>query len=321
MTTNGTIVIVGAGVIGLTTAVTLQEAGRQVHVIAEEIPGRTSLAAGAMWGPYLVEPWKKVREWSLVSLAAFTDLAYDTPNTGVRLTTGIEAARHPMPAPEWSELLPDFRPCTHDELPAGFEAGHRFTVPLIDMPVYLAYLQRRYESAGGTLEQRTLASLDDVTGAEAIVNCSGMGATDLADDLELRPVHGLHVVIENPGITEFFSEDTGYSPELVCTYPHGDTIVLGGTAVDDEHLTEALEPAARAIIDRNATIDPRLAKARVIEHRVGMRPTRPEVRVEAGKRHDGTPVIHNYGHGGAGVTLSWGCAREVATVLTAPAHR
>ncbi|MDH6623489.1 glycine/D-amino acid oxidase-like deaminating enzyme [Streptomyces sp. LBL] len=171
------------------------------------------------------------------------------------------------------------------------------------------------QRAGGTLEQRTLASLDDITEAAAVVNCSGMGAALLAADPELRPIQGQHVVVENPGITEFFSEDTGYSPELVCTYPHGDTIVLGGTAIEDEYLAEAVEPAARGVVDRNAAIDPRLAKARVIEHRVGQRPTRPEVRVEADHRRAGTPVIHNYGHGGAGVTLSWGCAGEVATLL------
>ncbi|MEV0634223.1 FAD-dependent oxidoreductase [Streptomyces sp. NPDC050619] len=69
MITNEAIVVVGGGVSGLTTGVVLLEAGLSVRLVAEEIPGRTSLAAGAMWGPYLVEPWAKVREWSVTSSA------------------------------------------------------------------------------------------------------------------------------------------------------------------------------------------------------------------------------------------------------------
>ncbi|MFF1676125.1 FAD-dependent oxidoreductase [Streptomyces sp. NPDC058256] len=314
MTSDGTVVVVGGGVSGLTTGVTLLEAGLSVRLVAEEIPGRTSLAAGAMWGPYLVEPWKKVRQWSIVSLDAFRRLA-DNPATGVRMTSGTEAARHPMPAPEWSELLPGFRPSALGDLPDGFEAGYHFTVPLIDMPVYLAYLQDRFAEGGGVVERRTLVSLDDVEDASVIVNCAGLGSAGLVPDPALRPIRGQHVIVENPGITEFFSEDTGMSPDLVCLYPHGDTVALGGTAVDDDGTLDLDEEAARAIVDRCAAIDPRVRGARVVGHRMGARPTRDEVRVEVAATTYRVPVIHNYGHGGAGVTLSWGCAEEVVGMV------
>ncbi|MBC9719361.1 FAD-binding oxidoreductase [Streptomyces sp. TRM66268-LWL] len=309
-----TIVIVGAGVSGLTTAVTLQEAGWTVRVIAEDIPGRTSLAAGAMWGPYLVEPWHKVREWSLTSLDAFRTIAAD-PNSGVRMTSGIEASRHAMPEPEWGELVPGFRACAPDELPAGFATGYQFAVPLIDMPAYLQHLRRRLIAAGGTLEVRKVESLDAISVATAIVNCAGLKAGKLAGHDEVRAIRGQLVVVENPGLTDFFSEDTGMSPDLVCIYPHGDTVVLGGTAIDGRDDLAEDAQAASAIVDRCASIEPRLKGARVIGHRVGIRPTRDQVRVEANTREDGTPVVHNYGHGGAGVTLSWGCARDVQRLI------
>ena len=57
------------GVAGLTTAVVLAEAGASVHVIAERVPGVTSLAAGAIWGPYLVERKDKVDQWGQRYLA------------------------------------------------------------------------------------------------------------------------------------------------------------------------------------------------------------------------------------------------------------
>ncbi|MFE5729436.1 FAD-dependent oxidoreductase [Streptomyces sp. NPDC056528] len=314
MTAGERVVVVGAGVTGLTTAVVLAEAGVSVHVIAEQVPGVTSLAAGAMWGPYLVEPKDKVDQWGQRSLEVFRKLAED-PSTGVRLTSGIEASRTAEEPPDWATTLPGFRPCEPTELPAGFSAGYRFTVPLIDMPTYLGYLLRRFDAAGGTVERRRLASLADVGPASTIVNCTGLGSKDLLPDPGLRPIRGQHVVVTNPGLTEFFSEDTGLSPDLLCFYPHGDTVVLGGTAIDGEGGLAPDDKAATDILTRCAEVEPRLANARVLEHRIGARPTRATIRVETEQQKTGTAVVHNYGHGGAGVTLSWGCAEETLRVL------
>ncbi|WP_431775458.1 FAD-dependent oxidoreductase [Streptomyces cucumeris] len=315
MTAGERVVVVGAGVTGLTTAVVLAESGVSVHVIAEQVPGVTSLAAGAMWGPYLVEPKDKVDQWGQRSLEIFRELAQD-PATGVRLTRGIEASRTAETPPDWATTLPGFRPCEPTELPPGCTAGYRFTVPLVDMPTYLDYLLRRLHVAGGTVERRRLASLADAGPAHVIVNCTGLGARELVPDPELRPIRGQHVVVTNPGLTEFFSEDTGLSPDLLCFYPHGDTVVLGGTAIDGEGGLTADDDAAAGIIARCAEVEPRLAEARVLEHRIGARPTRATVRVETERQEDGTEVVHNYGHGGAGVTLSWGCAEEIRELLT-----
>jgi D-amino-acid oxidase len=139
----------------------------------------------------------------------------------------------------------------------------------------------------------------------------------MVPDPDLRPIRGQHVVVTNPGLTEFFSEDTGSSPDLRCFYPHGDTVVLGGTAIDGEGDLGPDDNAAAGILARCAEVEPRLAQAHVLEHRIGARPTRATVRVEAEWQEDGTVVVHNYGHGGAGVTLSWGCAEETERLLTA----
>ncbi|MGW6389700.1 FAD-dependent oxidoreductase [Streptomyces sp. NPDC055103] len=314
MTAGERVVVVGAGVAGLTTAVVLAEAGASVHVIAEQVPGVTSLAAGAMWGPYLVEPKDKVDHWGQRSLEVFRELA-DDPGTGVRLTSGIEASRTAEAPPDWATTLPSFRPCESAELPTGFTAGYRFTVPLIDMPAYLGYLLRRLDAAGGTVERRRLDSITDAGPAPVIVNCAGLGAKDLAPDPDLRPIRGQHVVVINPGLTEFFSEDTGLSPDLLCFYPHGDTVVLGGTAIDGEGDVAPDEKAAAGILARCTEVEPRLAGARVLEHRIGARPTRAAVRVESERQDGDNLIVHNYGHGGAGVTLSWGCAEEAANLL------
>jgi D-amino-acid oxidase len=309
--------VIGAGVSGLTSAICLAEAGFRVEIWAAEPPKETtSIAAGAMWGPYLVEPIDRVRIWSTRTLEVFRLLATD-PRTGVHLTPGLEASRAAVDPPEWGNQLDGFRICESSELPPGFAIGWRFTAPLIDMPRYLDYLQRRLAEAGCTIHMRRLSSLDEIAGqAPVVVNCAGMGAGDLVPDPELTPIRGQLVVVENPGLTEFFSEDTGASPDLLHFSPYGDTAVLGGVAQAGQWSRDPDLATSAAILARCAEVEPRLRGARVLEHRVGLRPTRPDVRVET-QHLDGSRLIHNYGHGGAGVTLSWGCADEVTALASA----
>jgi D-amino-acid oxidase len=94
-------------------------------------------------------------------------------------------------------------------------------------------------------------------------------------------------------------------------FPHGDTVLLGGT---EQHGDWSLDPdpgISRRILARCAAVEPRLAGAEILAERVGLRPARPEVRLEAERTDSGGLLLHNYGHGGAGVTLAWGCAREI----------
>ncbi|WBB46819.1 FAD-dependent oxidoreductase [Verrucosispora sp. WMMA2044] len=307
--------VIGAGVSGLTTAICLAEAGLRVTIWTAEPPHQTtSYAAGAMWGPYLAEPIDRVRVWSARTLAVLRQLATD-PQTGVRLVPGIEASRKPVDPPEWGNQLDGFRLCEADEMPDGFATGWRYTAPIVDMPIYLGYLERRFAVGGGRIEIRRIHSLDQPVGvAPVVVNCAGMGARALVPDPELTPIRGQLVVVENPGITEFFTEDTGPSPDLLHFYPQGETVVLGGTAQPGDWSREPDPNTTAAIIDRCSEVEPRLRGTRVLGQRIGLRPTRTRVRVE-GQRLDSATLIHNYGHGGAGITLSWGCAAEVVARL------
>jgi D-amino-acid oxidase len=306
--------VIGAGVSGLTTAICLAEAGLRVKIWAAEPPQQTtSFAAGAMWGPYLVEPVDRVRVWSVQTLDVLRQLATDA-QTGVRLVSGIEASRKPVDPPKWGNQLDGFRTCDASELPDGFATGWRYTAPLVDMPIYLGYLERRFTVAGGTIEICRIDSLDEAIGtAPTVVNCAGMGARGLVPDLDLTPTRGQLVVVENPGISEFFSEDTGLSSDLLHFYPQGGTLVLGGTAQPGDWSREPDPDTAAAIVARCTEVEPRLQDARIIGHRVGLRPARPYVRVEE-EQLNGVRVIHNYGHSGAGVTLSWGCAAEIVVI-------
>jgi D-amino-acid oxidase len=302
--------VIGSGVSGLTTAVCLAEAGLQVRVRTADPPeGTTSAVAGALWMPYLVEPAARVAGWSRRTLVELRALAQD-PATGVRLATGTVVSPTSDRPPPWTDPVGAVR-CPPAELPAGFVAGWRFTAPLVEMPVYLGYLVGRLGVAGGRIDQHPVTSLEQaLRAAPVVVNCAGFGARELVPDPAVRPVRGQVVVVENPGIQEFLAEDPGSATELRYVLPHRSTVVLGGTAEPGRTDLAPRPEVAHRIVARCTEVVPALAGARVIAHRVGLRPVRDQVRLDQEVR-DGGRIIHNYGHGGSGVTLSWGCAREV----------
>ena len=341
------VLVVGAGVSGLTTATCLAESGARTLIrTAAPPPETTSSVAGAIYGPHLVEESARTARWSRETLAVLRALAAD-PATGVRTVTGVEAARGappppgspagapaagtraaPQQPPDWLADLGGAVPCRAADLPAGFASGWRYSAPLAHMPTYLGYLRARFETAGGRVEAGTVRSLPAAAaehGARAVVNCTGTGARDLLPDPALKPFRGQVVIVENPGLSEFFIGLPDDTTELVYLFPHGDTVVLGGTEVGGDWNTEPVPAVADRILRDCAAVEPRLNGARVLRHRVGLRPYRPQVRLEAepagqgpgSAGHGSGPlVVHNYGHGGAGVTLSWGCAREAAALAT-----
>ncbi|MFF4019718.1 FAD-dependent oxidoreductase [Streptomyces sp. NPDC001843] len=303
--------MIGAGVAGLTTAVCLAESGVDVRVDTDLPPGATtSAAAGAMWDPYLVEPADMVAHWSRVTLSDLVALSADA-DTGVRLVEGTHESRLPCDLPEWGSLV-GAHACASDELHPGFVTGWRYRAPVVDMPQYLHYLTRRLAQAGGHIRHHRYDTLEEaMREAPVVVNCSGAEARFLADDPSVEAVRGQLVVIENPGIRSFFCDDTPGAEELTYIFPHADVVVLGGTSDRDNWDLRPDRTAAREIIERCAAVEPSIAGARVLEHRVGLRPARSRVRLIDEPR-EGALLLHNYGHGGAGLTLSWACARDVA---------
>src|SRR5579872_1470872 len=301
------VLVVGAGVIGLTTGICLAEGGAEVTIRAALPPSRTtSAAAGAVWGPVNIGSHERVLPWAWHTLDVLTKLAGE-PGTGVRLATGAEVTRRPADLPFWSGLLPSLRRLSAAELAPGFVTGWRYTAPLADMPVYLEYLSRRFAEAGGTL---SIGPLTALTGGPVVVNCSGIAARELVPDPAMYPVRGQVVIADNPGLEEFLISRDEPATGVSYLFPHGDTVLIGGTMqVGAEDLDP--DPAtARAILGNAARLEPRLRGVTVRGHRVGLRPCRPEVRLER-EVLGGSVVWHNYGHGGAGISVSWGCAAEV----------
>jgi D-amino-acid oxidase len=310
------IVVVGGGVSGLTCAVALLEASRgdsEVAVLTAGAPaGTVSAVAGAMLGPVFGSGDERSLAWERHSDAVFRKLAGD-PATGVRLLRGrLLAAPELGPGlPPWVEQVPGFRaPLTGEQLPPGFVSGFAAELPFADMPFYLSWLAGRLQALGGRIEQRIVTGFD--LGADVVVNCSGLGARQLAGDNALEPVWGQHVLVSAPFVDEFVFEGGG-SADGIGIVPHRRGVLLGGVRRPGRNLLMPDGQIAAETIDRAAVAIPELASAPVLGIEVGLRPGRPQVRLEA-EQIGGTTVIHNYGHDGTGVFWSWGCAADVVTL-------
>jgi len=281
--------VIGAGVIGLTCAHALKDAGYQVTVIAAE-RARVSDVAGGLWLPYAAGDSAEVMQWAIETLPWLESRGF-----AARDYLHLQAGE-----PWWLDAFPDsrVRRARADELPAGYDHGWVLRVPLVEMPAHLAALEPQ------RAVHRTVTSLDEVTGL--VVNCSGLAARELADDPTVSAARGQVVHLRTlPGVPCVCDED-----RMIYVLPRSDRIVVGGSyepgneneAVDPSQ-TESLLTGARALV-------PQLARAEVLDARVGLRPVRA-----GGPRVERVgDVIHCYGHGGAGLTLSWGCAQRVVAL-------
>ncbi|MDP9796863.1 D-amino-acid oxidase [Catenuloplanes nepalensis] len=280
------VTVVGGGIIGLTAARWLHEAGARVTVIAADPPENTvSAVAAAVWYPTHQDPDPRVLAWSALAYHEFTRQAHD----GV---PGVLLRRTRMRVDD--ETLPWWAPAAGD---IRWKDGElHFTAPLVEMAAYLPWLARDL-----TVVRRRVSTLDDLPGI--VVNATGLAARELAGDHAVEPARGHVVLVENPGLDVSIRDES----RSLYIHPRSRDVVLGGTFEQGRGDLSPDPSAAEAIRARCVEVEPALGHARVLGERIGLRPTR-----RGGPRLERVgDVIHCYGHGGAGMTMSWGCAREV----------
>lgn len=311
-------VVVGAGISGLASALELQRRGWRVAIVTDRpAAASTSYLAAAVWFPTRAGPRDKVLDWGTRTYTVLAEqAAQGVP--GIVMRESLALYREPPDEPWWAAAVGGVRLAEPVELPPGYQYGLRFVVPLAEMPAYLPWLVARFEANGGRLEYRQLGSLAELD-APVVVNCAGLGARELVGDLSVVPVRGQIVRVVNPGL-RMSVRDEEHPGGRAYVHPRDRDCILGGT-LDEGTWDDHADPATSdAILARCRDLVPALADVEVLEHIVGLRPARPSVRLEVDPGRDAAgpaKVIHNYGHGGSGITLSWGCAEEVATLATA----
>lgn len=321
------IAIVGAGVSGLTCGVLFAEHGYRTAIFAKET-GRqtTSGAAAALWFPYHVEPAERVIPLALDTYQVLVDLAR-VPESGVSIIESRQFLRTgKIEIPDWAIPLGASVIPTPSVMSSGvetcvaanssvFKSGFSLPVPLMDTTIYLDYLTARFRKAGGEINANVhFDKLEDVdTKFDLVINCAGIGAGELVQDADLEPHRGQVAIV--PRIEGLSCAVVCDDAPLMYAIPRTNDCVFGGT--NDLSSNLAVDPSTTDRIVAECSRVLKINKPNVLAERVGLRPFRRSgLRLERDRLRDGRTVIHNYGHGGAGFTLSWGCAREVLEAPT-----
>lgn len=313
------VVVVGAGAVGLSTAVCIAETLPMcsVTVVADRFsPDTTSDGAAgilftAEFPDIALERQKRWFKQGFDHLLAITQSEH-AAEAGVMLISGCqifkEAPANKMPF--WSDLVFGFRFMTEAELKRfpGHTFGQAFTTIKCECPSYLPWLEKRFRKAGGLVERRRIESLEELS-CDIIVNCTGLGSRTLAGDDQVYPVRGQVLGVEAPWLKHFIRAGDG----MTYIYPGVHSVTVGGTRQRDDWRLEVDDDDTKSILTRCSKLAPSLSKAKVVSTWVGLRPTRSSPRVEREMvrlRGREVPVVHNYGHGGVGITLSWGTSLE-----------
>lgn len=305
------IAVIGAGISGMSVAYLLCQQGHEVHVIAKSFsPNITSNRAAAFWFPYHIRNDKRGIGWCQKSFVFYQNLIGE--ETGISMQKLVKAVKNNTGDEDtWLDFMPagTVKISEADEAPMGYDKAYETDVPLIETQIFLPWLYKQVQSKGATLKEQQIFELYSLsTEYDVIINCAALGARELCNDKEVIPVRG-QVVLAEPGFPDFIFLDN-QTPAYVV--PRKDATIIGGTYEENIYEEKTEEEGLNDILRRAYSVLPGLDKRKIIGNWAGLRPYRPTVRVE---REEGTNIIHNYGHGGSGYTLAFGCAEDVVKMV------
>jgi len=326
------ICIIGAGIIGLGTAIQIIQDDSlkdyRIEILATAFsPETTSDGAAGYWEPIFMgdTPEETVERWSIEtyhhilehagSPTGFSKGCFHCP--AYKVFKNYEAS---LKEEYWTKRVLGFRQLDDGEterLFPNFKYGWTFITAMIEGAKFLPYLQEELIDSGRvTLTQERVDHFRDLVGRgfDVVVNCTGIGARLLAEDDLVRPIRGQVMRVHAPWIKYCVFADDPFGYVLV----NCETVVLGGTKYEGDWNLDVSEEDKEMIFRNTRELAPSLKEAKWIKDWVGLRPARKQVRIEKEVKRFGKSnlnIVHNYGHGGGGLTTFWGCARDCIILI------
>lgn len=306
------VTVVGSGIVGLTAACSLQEAGFNVKLISKESYENTlSNKVGAIWFPFEIQPKEKTNAWASLTYKRYQSEV--KPGNGVSFIPFLTAYTAESNT-EWTKQLPEgtVRKAAKEELPKGIQNAFISLVPLAEPPLYLPYLFRTFLENGGTYAERKISSLQELAGLDnLVINCTDLGAKKLCNDDELQPMRGQILRCKKMNVVSF--AETTRKAGLSYIINRTTDCIIGGTDYENDWNENIEQHDTDLILGRLKDFELCPETPEIIEILTGLRPCRSNVRFEFDVIYKN--IFHNYGHGGAGFTVAWGCAIELAEIL------
>ncbi|CAG9940399.1 unnamed protein product [Clonostachys rosea f. rosea IK726] len=339
-----TIVVIGAGVTGLTTALLLsRDKSHKVTVVAKHMPGDYDIEYASPFAGANILPMatKKDKSWETRTWYEMKRLCETVPEAGINFQKCTLLRREKDnknqvfpeglfdPSPWFRELYDDYRDLPKNEIPDGFDSASDWTNVCINTAIYLPWLVGQLLKNGVVLKRANLSHIEEAKSlshtekpASLIINATGLGSLKLGgvEDTKMAPARGQVVIVRNEAPMTGLSgtDDDANDACYVMTRAAGGGTILGGTYHIGNWESQPDPNVAQRIMSRIVKQLPGIAGGKgvagldVIRHAVGLRPYRHGgVRIEKEILDDQTWIIHNYGHAGWGYQGSWGCAEDV----------
>ncbi|PBP28144.1 FAD dependent oxidoreductase [Diplocarpon rosae] len=328
------IVVVGAGVSGLTTALLLAKRGHNVTIIAKHMPGDYDIEYTSPWAGanYLPVSPKNDNRWEKNTWPELAHAIVYNRNKDAQSTTGQWFNELLSTTPWFAAIVPNFRVLEKSEIPPSADSGTVFKSVCINTAIYLPYLVSQCLKNHATVKRAVISHINEAAAlhssgtADVVVNCTGLLACRLGGvmDKAVIPVRGQIVVVRNsPGamFTVSGTDDGDEEVSYIMQRAAGGGTILGGTYQKGNWESQVDPNQAIRIMKRAVEMCPRLTGGKgiealsVVRHGVGLRPLRTTgVRI-AKERIGEQWVVHNYGHGGWGYQGSYGCSERAVELV------
>ncbi len=311
--TSKRIAVVGQGVMGLTCASRLLDQGHSVDIFSrEKFADTTSMSAGAYWWPHKTYPEERVSQWSKETYNEYVK-DRSVAHSGIHFEKHFRFCLDPDDSAYVRHLLEEWEEIDGESYGVPCHEAFLVVLPVIDVPIFMPNLKATVESHGATFHIKELESPSQLfPDFDLVINCSGVWAYHFVKDKEVFPIRGQAVRVSLPEKLHQSTRLYQKEDKFTLILPRSNDVILGGTAQEGDWNCASSSEDTNIIFNRCAELVPEIANCKILGTTVGLRSGRKTVRLELELLAPDQPVIHNYGHGGGGYTVAWGCANEVA---------
>jgi len=276
------------------------------------------IVTAGLWTPHLAQPKEKIAKWSLQTRQRLLNLAQQ----GWPCTMGPVTVLHTQTPIENVKDIDLLKSVIDVEVKIqGQRIEMKYIAPIIQPLKFMERLSSELQQEGCNFVKRKITTIPEFLKTyspkpNVVVSCLGLGSLQVLEDQQCFPIRGVLVrckpCTDVFPVQAFMHADHPRGITYVVSRP--DLCILGGSGEVGNSNTQTTKEETELVVSRVAETIPALSSDEDIRNKVvntwaGLRPGRQFVRVQIDNSFD-VPVVHNYGHGGSGWTVSWGCALE-----------